>query len=84
MVCWMYPRLPNGRKRRRRRIVGEECDVVVRRIEIRMVEDIERIEVEAQAEAFVRNEFLAEGHVKAQAGRDRGTGCGRCFEKSDS
>ena len=69
MVCWMIPRLPVGGNDGRPEIIGEERHVVVGRVEIRVIEDIERVEVEAQAEAFVQNEFLAQDHIEAHLER---------------
>src|SRR5450432_876566 len=40
------------RKRGRARKVGEECNVVVGRVEIRMVEEVKRVGIEAQLEPF--------------------------------
>ena len=50
-----------------RRIFEEriELDVVVRRVEARVIEDVERLDVEFQVEAFVDLEVLEDAHVDA-------------------
>ena len=45
--------------------VGEEGHVVVRSVEIRMVEDIKRIKFEAQVEAVPKWELLGKTHIEA-------------------
>ena len=60
--------LNNSQTARRRelgwaRIIGEEIYVVVRCVEIRMIEDIECIEIEAQPEPVVENKFFSQRHI---------------------
>src|ERR1700722_3219393 len=53
------------RDRRRACEVGEKGHVVVRRVEVGMVEDIERIEFEAKVEALFKGELLGHAHIEA-------------------
>src|ERR1700685_1649250 len=73
------PRTPNrvlndsqaARRRDRSRTheVGKEFHVVVRRIEIRMVEHIKRVRFKTQLEAFLDGELLGQTHVEADLER---------------
>ena len=47
------PKAALGRDRRRSLVVGEEVHIVVRRVKIGMVEDIESVRLEAEAEAVL-------------------------------
>src|SRR4029077_11932540 len=45
--------------------VGEEGHVVIRRVEIGMVEDIERVKFEAEVEALFERKLLRQAHIEA-------------------
>src|ERR1017187_10190038 len=55
---------PLRREGSRTREIGEERNVIVGSVEIRVVEKIKRIEVEAQAETIVELERFADGRVE--------------------
>src|SRR5580693_6817606 len=58
-----------GRVGRRTSKIGEERDVVVRRVEIGMIEHVERVSPEIQPEALLEGELLGQAHVKANLER---------------
>src|ERR1700691_4154102 len=59
------PQAASERINRRRLKDVEEGDVVVGRVEIRVIEHVERVEVQAQLETLAELELLAQRHVEA-------------------
>src|ERR1039457_7218056 len=51
------------------RVIGEEHDIVVGRVKIGVIEEIERVEVEAQTVALAKLELFAQGHIEAHLER---------------
>src|SRR5580658_5970262 len=58
-----------GRDGRRTLEVGEKVHVVVRCVEIWMVEHVERVELKTQAEAILDGELLSQAHIEAHLER---------------
>jgi len=69
MVWLDHPQAAGRRNRRRSLVAWKEINVVVGRVEIRVIEEIERVEVKAQAEALADLEFLGERGIDAKLKR---------------
>ena len=78
------PQAAFGRINRRRLKAGKEGDVIIRRVEIRMIEKLNASKLKRSRKRSLSWNSLRQRHVEARPGKDRGTCCGPVLPNSDS